>query len=264
MWIKSCLWTFDMSLMMSWYLLLAVTWLACSKLRRFLRIFLFFCSRGSWLSSSTAWLLFRPSGVWASWTARRSTILVCSDSFMTKSNKKCTTCEPIARYMEMAKKESKYHLSDSSRGLKNLRQSLSRLNSNHIYNKLLCPATHTGDTNTHDVSIQTRQHKIETAFHSRDESFHRNTLNIDLPTPDIVHWYLCPSFLSVAVSCLPVCSSKYIKSYWTDLDLNTTTTLRWNMPIATQNNPTVTVYLPLKYSKCIRSLGEGHLSTAAW
>lgn len=83
-WTKSCLCTFDMSLMRSWYLLLAVTRPACSRLRRFLRIFLFFCSRGSWLSSSTAGLLFRPSGVWASWTARRSTTLVCSDSFRSK------------------------------------------------------------------------------------------------------------------------------------------------------------------------------------
>lgn len=72
---------FDMSLMTSWYLLLAVTRPACSRLRRFLRIFLFFCSRGSWLSSSTAGLLFSPSGVWASCTARRSMIFTCSDSF---------------------------------------------------------------------------------------------------------------------------------------------------------------------------------------
>lgn len=74
-------WTFDISLMMSWYLLLAAARPACSRFRRFLRIFLFFCSRGSWLSSRTAGLLFRPSGVWASCTARRSTTNLCSNSF---------------------------------------------------------------------------------------------------------------------------------------------------------------------------------------
>lgn len=86
-WMKRGLFTFDMSLMMSWYLLLGLTRPACSRLRRFLWIFLFFCSRGSWLSSSTAGLLFRPSGVWASWTARRATTLVCSDSFRRQATK---------------------------------------------------------------------------------------------------------------------------------------------------------------------------------
>ncbi|KAG7278330.1 hypothetical protein CRUP_029935, partial [Coryphaenoides rupestris] len=66
--------TFDMSLMRSWYLLAAAMRPACSRVRRFLRILRFFCSRGSWPSSRTIWLVFRPSGVWASCTARRSTI----------------------------------------------------------------------------------------------------------------------------------------------------------------------------------------------
>lgn len=86
LWTGRCSLTFEMSLMMSWYLSSALTRLACSRLRRFLWIFLFFCSRGSWLSSRTAGLLFNPSGVWASWTARRSATFTCSDSCNARSN----------------------------------------------------------------------------------------------------------------------------------------------------------------------------------
>lgn len=73
-----------MSLMTSWYLCFELARPACSRVLRFLRIFLFFCSRGSWRSSSMAWLLFNPSGVWESCTTWRSTSFACSASYNTR------------------------------------------------------------------------------------------------------------------------------------------------------------------------------------
>ncbi len=77
-----------MSLMTSWYLCFELTRPACSRVLRFLRIFLFFCSRGSWRSSSMAWLLFNPSGVWESCTTCRSTSLACSASYSTRERER--------------------------------------------------------------------------------------------------------------------------------------------------------------------------------
>ena len=62
--------TLAISLRMSWYLFLDDTCPVCSNVRRFLWIFLFFCSRGSCASSTIDWLCFMSSGVLESKTAR--------------------------------------------------------------------------------------------------------------------------------------------------------------------------------------------------
>lgn len=77
---KHVLFTLAISFIISWYLVAEDTSPACSNVRRFLWIFLFFCSIGSCPSSKIDWLCFIFSGVLESKMARFSTSFKCSDS----------------------------------------------------------------------------------------------------------------------------------------------------------------------------------------
>lgn len=79
--------TLAISFIISWYLVAEDTSPACSNVRRFLWIFLFFCSIGSCPSSKIDWLCFIFSGALESKMARFSTSFKFSDSWGEKKSR---------------------------------------------------------------------------------------------------------------------------------------------------------------------------------
>lgn len=130
--------TLEMSLMTSWYLCLELTSPACSRVRRFLRIFLFFCSKGSWRSSSMAWLLFKPSGVWESCTTWRSTSLECSASWNTRDRERRLT--DWSSSTSAGRVWSLQYLCRRGRSFQDIGEGLARLDSHNIHYQFLCSA----------------------------------------------------------------------------------------------------------------------------
>lgn len=158
--------TLEMSLMTSWYLCFELARPACSRVLRFLRIFLFFCSRGSWRSSSMAWLLFNPSGVWESCTTWRSTSLACSASYNTRERGLrlivWTSSESVGRLASIQSwswGKGLLYLCSRGGSFQDISECLTWLNFHHIHYQFLCSAKWQANKDE-DALIRVSQHVL--------------------------------------------------------------------------------------------------------